>query len=586
MFFKLNYYLLFLVSFVLLSCRTIPKYPGNIDDKHKIRLTILHFNDIESSLLGPGKGYENIGGILRFSKILNKMRKVSTETSDLTLVLSAGNTLKPGSILNLSLKKGTPFYESMAIDSLGSSFTCPGSHDFDYGETVFYDYASTLQNAKLIGTNIQFENSKNFKLLKKEKIYFKSYVFTKKEIKIGIIGILTPELNSIASLNNLKIIKTLTKTIQNTISNFETQGVNKVILLSSLNGIKNDEKIIKETSGIDLVISGGGKELLANEYTNLISDSYPITENIYGNYPMLLINNHKQLVPVVSTSGRLQYLGVLQIVFDSKGMIVSVSPTSSPIPIINAKDIKTPNDSIIKKQIILPVAKKLSTSSPLIGHAYINLPFYPKKICSIETLLSDFVADSLKFLLKNKLNSSNKLSAVSILPASAISTGIKVGPLSEMDLIKVVSFNNFLTVLNNVNPMKLKLFLELALSDLKSTKISSNNLFPLISGMKIVYNPSHSIGHRLKNIQLDNGDYILKEYKIIKNAPNVNIITTITHPLIKQLTNVKQKNIGVPLAYALKLYITTPIAKGGLGTVLKPSLYRASNMKRIMITRE
>ena len=89
-------------------------------------LTILHNNDGESKLLGA-PGQPDFGGVARFKTLVDQLRREATTGHHKPgqarkrgeIMLSSGDNFLAGPEFTASLRKGVPFYDSLALQQVG-----------------------------------------------------------------------------------------------------------------------------------------------------------------------------------------------------------------------------------------------------------------------------------------------------------------------------------------------------------------------------------------------------------------------------------------------------------------------------------
>ena len=190
-----------------------------------------------------------------------------------------------------------------AQNIMGIMATAMGNHEYDMPGHIkdlipHMDY-------KVLACNVHID--KNNPLYDKiEKSYIKEINGT----KYGIIGVTPVDLFSrlkyskiFEELNVDDINKTI-QDIQSEVDNLKSQGVNRIILLSHV-GFGYDQKIAKETDGIDIILGG---------------HSHNLIEDIIPNYNLI---NSKSKEPVIITqAGRDgRFFGVLNVEWNKDGVI-------------------------------------------------------------------------------------------------------------------------------------------------------------------------------------------------------------------------------------------------------------------------
>ena len=230
---------------------------------------MIHFNDGESHLLNAGAGLEDYGGIARFATIIKDIRKEidADLSSTATLTVSSGDNFLAGPVFNVSIKKGVPYYDAVALDNIGIDVFAFGNHDFDFGPDVLAAFIESFNLRKSVFLSANLNVSKEPRLMKLQEAgkIAGAVIMEKGGQKFGLIGLTTPDLEIVSSPRNVIVKKNLAQIVQRAVDNLNRAGVNKIILVSHLQGIKNEIELIKQTHGIDVVIAGGGGELLVNE---------------------------------------------------------------------------------------------------------------------------------------------------------------------------------------------------------------------------------------------------------------------------------------------------------------------------------
>ena len=589
----------FVLAILFTGCKHEIIFPGDINDPNTVELTLIHFNDGESHLLNAGPGKEDFGGIARFATVIKKIRRDADAdvTDNACITLSAGDNFLAGLIFDLSLKKGIPYYDALALDIIGVDAIDLGNHDFDLGPDVLANFIGSFRYTKpvFLSANIDFSGEAKLESLKKAGWIAKSTIIERGRKRFGVIGLTTPDLKVISSPGNVVVKKDIIDILQREANTLEKYGVDKIIVVSHLQGIQNEMELIKQTRNIDIVVSGGGNELLANPNSLLISNSIDIKEKVFSSYPLYIKNADKKLVPLVTTPGDYRYVGCLKAVFDSNGEVAAVAPGSGPVRVAGDgfPDAVVPNKQI-QQEVVLPIAKALSTSSLLIATTKVDLDGEREHVRSRETNLGNLVADAVLWKAQHNAKRYNtEIPVVALVNGGSIRSSILKGKISEADIYRACPFNNIITVVESLSPKALKKVLESALAELRSdtaiNKIPDTGRFPQLSHISIIYNPTRPSGSRIKEIKLDSGDLIVQNYKMVKFAPSVNVATL--DFLARGGDNwdfgkCKKVNIGIAVVNAIRSYISSSNKKGGLNKIILEKQYPKTGKKRILVTRE
>jgi len=579
------------------GCKHDVIFPGDKTDSNCIELTLIHFNDGESHILNAGAGKESFGGVARLATVIQNIRKSvdADVVGTSVMTLSTGNNFLPGVVFDLSLKKGLPYYDAIALDIIGIDAISLGSHDFDLGPNVLANFIGSFHYSKpvFLAANLNFSDEAKLKSLKSAGYIAKSTIVERGKNRFGIIGVVTPRLKAISSPGNIRVDKNLVSVVQNQAKLLEQYGINKIILLSNLGDLRDNIELVKSTSHIDIVVAGGDV-LLANEGDLLLPSDSNINK-VDGPYPLYIKNKKDKITPIVTTTGNYCYVGLLKVVFDSLGELVSVSKESKPIRVVGEgyPDSVAPNAEI-SRSVIIPIAKKLSTMSDLVGLSQVFLDGEREHIRSHSTNLGNLVADALLLAAQKKSSKYNaNFPTIALLNGGAIKGSIKKGKIFETDIYGISNFKSIITIVERLSPKQLKALLESSLSKLRTDRsaksIEDASSFPQLSNFSIIYNPTRLPGKRVKELKLDSGDVIVQNYRLVKYAPSVDIATI--DCLSRggdgwDFSDCKKINIGVSLPNAIKSFITTSVSKGGLNKIVLKKRYLKNGKNRILVTRE
>lgn len=137
-----------------------------------------------------------------------------------------------------------------------------GNHELDVVEPG--NLAKLLSNAKYKMLAVNIEIDKNSPLSGRIE---KSTIVEKDGEKYGLIGIAPPDMKERVKMNNtMKDIQvsdaeTTRKLVQKEVDKLKEQGINKIVVLSH-EGTKNDIKLAKETTGIDIIFAAHTHDLI------------------------------------------------------------------------------------------------------------------------------------------------------------------------------------------------------------------------------------------------------------------------------------------------------------------------------------
>lgn len=259
------------------------------ETNHPVRTSIFYINDFHGKSI-------NVERAITASRAFDHF--VPSQKTD-KLKLSSGDMQ-----LGEPLDANKVMVEAQNI--MGIMASAMGNHEYDMSEHIAE--IIPLMGYQLLACNINID--KNNPLYDKVK---KSYVQEVNGNKYGIIGITPVDLFSRLKYGRIfkelkidNIDKTI-QDVQSEVNNLKAQGINKIILLSHV-GFGYDQRIAKETDGIDIILGGHSHNLITDVKQDV---------NLF---------NSKTGEPVVITqAGRDgRYFGVLNVEFNPKGILTKI----------------------------------------------------------------------------------------------------------------------------------------------------------------------------------------------------------------------------------------------------------------------
>ncbi|MBN1864895.1 MAG: bifunctional metallophosphatase/5'-nucleotidase, partial [Victivallales bacterium] len=564
-------------------------------------LMILHINDQRSFLLNGGCGLENFGGAARMATLFDELRKQSDADVSGTpfMTLSSGGSFQPGQIFDMSLKKGIPYFDAMAMDIMGFDAVLIADRDFALGPDILANFIGSFKLTRPVFISANLDVSAEPKLLSLQRagLISKSTIVQRGRRRFGIVGFTSPDLARLYSPGKVVIDTDIVAAVQREVGRLKNYGVDKTVLLADFKNLAEDLKTIGQLRNIDIVVSGGGMELLADRNTPMALSGKHAAPNPFGSYPILAVDADQKIVPVVTTPGHFLYAGFLHVNFDSKNLMSHISRRSGLFRVIDEQteepDASSP-DQTIQKEIILPIAKTLSTYSAIIADSQVPLDGNPKHLQTRETNLGTLSADAVLWAA-NKVSKRFDTSSpdIAMINAGAISGSIASGKVSEADVFRISSFSHFISIAENVSPEDFKKLVESTLSKLASDSLDSSGTtstgFPQFSNCSVVYNPARPPGSRIKDLRTSSGALIVKGYKLVDLAPATSIATLDFLARGAEgwdFGGNRIVNLGIPLPSAINSFVTAPESDGGLGKAVSAQKYKPDAGNAIFVTRE
>ncbi len=539
-------------------------------------LTILHNNDGESRLTSYTDALSEYGGVARFATMLNETRSYYESQNHGVVSIFAGDTFLPGPQFQASLESGLPgsrtFYDALAISSIGYDVSILGNHEFDFGPNVLAEFITAAQThnpTTYLSSNLDFSAEASLqahvtagRIAPTKTVTVSTSAGNK---TIGIIGVTTDNLPFVSSPGGV-VVNPVAAAINTQIANLKAANVDHIVLGGHLQGLSSDNSLVASLdSGIDLIVAGGGDEILRNPAASIPSDVYdtdaPANTQVTGlipgdlpanlsgslagepnNYPITSTVNDASGNPVriVTTGGSYGYLGRVTLNFDAGGNLTAVDNSSGPQRVASTTADPTNGvapDAAIQAEVVDPVAafvadlgaQKLATTSVQL------LQGGSSTIRSRETNLGNIVADGLLHTAQSLAPTFGaNTPVVAFVNGGGIRSNVGAGDISKLSTFNVSPFGNFLTVVEDVTLADFKLLLENAYSRPVDgdpgegiNPVSSDGRFGQIAGFSLTYditrpgflfdadgNPTQG-GDRILDIQignevfLENGEWLV-----------------------------------------------------------------------------
>ena len=573
-------------------------------------LTILHVGDQESWLLSAQGNLRNdtnqaisfYGGVDRLAAVIDVAEAEALAASRHVIKLNAGDAFLPGPRFTASFGNlataytdgGQDFYDAIALRRIGFDAAVFGNHEFDLGPDVAARFAE-VSGTTYLSINLDFSATPAFTALQTAgKVAASKVLITAGGKRIGIIGVTTPLLPIISSPAPVTLtagynpanseaqnLAALLPVVQAEINRLRTvESATVVIVVSHLQNAANERTIlVPGLTGVDLVVSGGGHELMTDPDDLLISGG---VGRSFTTHPIYANDAAAVATPIVTSHFGNRYVGELNATLDDvTGALVSIDSTRIRRVSGAAADAdRVTGDAVLAAAVIAPIQSFIAAlNAQIIGTTAVALNGpthvagtpgnYIEGVRNAETGLGNLVADAMRFA-----GSAN----VAIQNGGGIRTNITgPGNVSVGDTFNVLPFTNLVKRAPAMNATQLKDLLEHSVGA-ASPSGAANGRFAQISGMRVEYNSSLTArttlgtGQRIRRVVLDNGTVL------INGGAIVDAVTTFSFATIDftanggdgypfAANNVVFENAVTTITYqeALADFIQTEKSLGGLG---------------------
>ncbi|KRQ97736.1 choice-of-anchor I family protein [Bradyrhizobium valentinum] len=374
--------------------------------------------------------------------------------------------------------------------------------------------------------------------------------------KIGVVGVTTPVFEDITTPGGVRIVGprtletdadfiALAAIIQPAIDAVIAQGVNKVIIVSQLQELKNEQKLITFLKGVDVVIGGGSNTLLSD--SNDVLRPGDVSE---GEYAQIITNAEGKNTVLVNTDGNYKYVGRLVLEFDANGDIIPASldpsingayatddaglarvyegsgidPFAEGSRGDTVRDITTVIDGIITQK-----------DAVTFGRTDVYLEGRRGEVRSQETNLGNLSADAnlwyaksgyddtVQISIKNGGGIRDSIGSISsegdgaeLPPAANPEVGKEAGEVSQLDIENSLRFNNALSLVT-LTPQQLLEALENGVSN-------PGGIFAQVGGLRFSYDLTRAAGDRVRSVTLvDENEHVIAvivaDGEVVADAP-------------------------------------------------------------------
>lgn len=572
-----------------------------------------------------------------------------------TLILSGGDSFIPSPFLSggtdPSLNAvpgigatafGRPDYA--ILNALGVEASAIGNHEWDLGSAVFADAIrpvspwpgaqfphitanldfsmdTAISGANAIPVNVPVDGTTTAvpetSGLKGRIV--PTAVITKGGEKIGLVGVTTQLIGSISSPSGTKVkgrpgvddMDLLAAQVQPFIDELTAEGVNKIILLSHLQQITNEQSLATKLHGVDIILAAGSNTRLGD--ADDVAVAFPgHAANFAGTYPLRTAGTDGRPTLIVNTDNEFTYLGRLVVDFTPQGEVILASLDSrvaengayASTAANVAAAWNTTVDNLAGtafapgtkgarvKAVTDAVQAVINSKDGLIhGYTTVYLEGERAQVRGEETNLGDITADANASALRAITGSTGPIvslkngggiraqigavssaggSAVKLPPPANPAVGKLEGGISQLDIENALRFDNKLIAFETT-PAGLKAILEHGVA-----AWPNQGRFPQVGGVSFAWDSALPSGNRVRTISLidQNGApeaAIYKNGAFLENAPAVITMVTLNF-LANDGDGYPMKANGWNFRYLLADGTLGPVIDETLNFTVPPSL--------------
>ncbi len=435
---------------IVLVCILILFCPSSLlsEQQSAIDLTILHVNDTHGRILPYIESSKSKTGIVSGAAYLAKMiQEERSQNPDGTLLLSAGDMFQGTPVSNLF--KGQPVIDVM--NYLKFDAMTIGNHEFDWGMDTFKRLVVSSR-VPYLSANIKDDRGR---YLPGVKPYI---IVARKNLKIAIIGLTTPEVLFITKPGHLKkvVVYRPEDILPRLIKKVRDEGANVIIVLSHL-GLDADKELAQRVSGIHVIV--GGHSHTALETPIVIGDTIIVQAGCNG-----------------------LFLGVLKLRVDPATGIITRHTEEREFKEVLA-DEDRPYDKEVEKIVHAYNSLIQKEYGRVVGETSVDLVRYHHRESNIGNLVCD--------AMKKTTNAD-----IAFLNSGAIRTNIPRGNITLEQVFTLLPFDNDLVSMK-LTGKQIKKILE------QDARMEHGIL--QVSGIRIQYDLAEPVGSRVKEVYIGTG---------------------------------------------------------------------------------
>lgn len=388
------------------------------------------------------------------------------------------------------------------MNLMGYDAFVPGNHEFDLGdpEEGHQALAAFFADAAfpILGANLDFSAAPEFAGMLDESIsgdpqsggLYDGIIVEHNGEPIGIFGLSTQDSKTISSPGQITI-SDYRQAAEAMVASFEERGVNKIIALTHLGydsnpSVGNDLLLAQHVEGIDIIIGG-------HSHTRVSP-------------PTLMTENHKgepQAPTVIGQAGEYgQHLGVMQVTFDTDGVVQDVSgellATSEYDADTDALERLEPYTAAIEELRDTQVGATVMSALPNPRHGVGD----SRSVRANETALGNLITDAQLHAARNVAPKT----VMAIQNSGGIRDALEMGDVSVGDLIAVQPFGNRLTLLDVTGAELLETF-EIALANAPD---ENGGFLQVSAGVELVYDSREPVGERVVSLKIAPEDAVMQ----------------------------------------------------------------------------
>ncbi|MBD8068600.1 bifunctional 2',3'-cyclic-nucleotide 2'-phosphodiesterase/3'-nucleotidase [Bacillus sp. PS06] len=470
---------------------------GEAGAKYSLDLSLLPENTWPLRVLHTNDTHAHLDDVARRVTLTKEKRAEVTNS----LLVDAGDVFSG----DLYFTKWEGLKDLLFMSMMDYDAMVPGNHEFDKGPSAFATFISKA-TFPIVSSNIDYSNEPSISNLVKSPAEIDAAIKQGTDIagiypyvvmnvngeKVGVIGLTTEDTPEASSPGETIIFNDAVEAATETVEALTNEGINKIITLSHL-GYNRDLALAEAVAGLDVIVGGHTHTTLETE---------------------VVVENNGEPTVIVQTGQYGEQLGVLDVLFDENGVVITDSEYTSG----SLFDVSSVEEDAEAKAILDELKAELEElKTEVVGFAEVFLDGERATARTQETNLGNLIADG----MLAKAKTTEKGADIAITNGGGIRASIDEGEITLGEVLTTMPFGNTLAVLD-LKGSHIVEGLENGVSGVHLEDLPGK--FPQIAGMKFTYDVNQPVGERIVSVDVlgEDGEYapidLNKTYRVTTNA--------------------------------------------------------------------
>jgi len=429
------------------------------------QLTILHTNDFHarfepiSKYDGPCSAEDNAAGECfgGSARLVTAVEAARARTNN-SILVDGGDQFQ--GTLFYTYYKGALAAEMM--NKLGYDAMTVGNHEFDDGPEVLRGFMDAVEFPVLMSNADVSAEPLLADVLRK------SIVIERGGEKLGLIGLTPEDTDELASPGPNITFSDPVAAVQGEVDRLTSEGVNKIIVLSH-SGFSVDQRVARETSGVDIIVGGHSNTYLSNT-----------SDRAEGAHPTMVGDT-----AIVQAYAYGKFLGELKVTFDDAGVITEAVGE----PLIMDAAVAEEDATVAR---IAESAKPLEEiRNRVVAETATEIVGVREDCRARECAMGSLIADAMLARVKDQGID------IAIQNGGGIRASIDAGDVTMGEVLTVLPFQNTLSTFQ-VTGAVLKEALENGVSQIEE----GAGRFPQVAGMRMTIEAGAEVGSRVSDVMV------------------------------------------------------------------------------------